>query len=135
MTWLLRRPRLWLIPGLALAIVANAQAGGHGIWAGLVILFGIVPHLPVLLGLGQPRPRGHIGSRAVPLFNAFHQPLVPAAVVLVALTGILDPIWLVAGLAWLGHIVIDWGLGDGLRDKHGARRSGHIPAGGAMATG
>jgi hypothetical protein len=127
MTRLLRRHRLWLVPGLALALVANAQSTAHGLGLVPVILFGILPHLPVLLGIRQPRPSGHIGPRAVPLFNALHQPLVPAAIVGVALTGLLSPLWLVAGLAWLGHIVVDWGLGDGLRTADG----GHRPAAGA----
>ena len=121
MTRLLRPHRLWLIPGLALALVANVKATEHGLGLVPVILFGILPHLPVLLGIRQPRPRGHIGTRAVPLFNALHQPLVPAAIAAVALTGLLSPLWLVAGLAWLGHIVVDRGLGDGLRAKDGRR--------------
>jgi len=124
MTRLLRRHRLWLVPGLALALVANAQANQHGLGLVPVILFGILPHLPVLLGIRQPRARGHIGTRAVPLFNAVHQPLVPVAIAGLALSGLLSPLWLVAGLAWLGHIVVDWGLGDGLRTRDG----GHRPA-------
>jgi hypothetical protein len=124
MTRLLRRDRLWLVPGLALALVANAQANQHGLGLVPVILFGILPHLPVLLGIRQPRPRGHIGTRAVPLFNALHQPLVPLAIAGLAFIGLLSPLWLVAGLAWLGHIVVDWGLGDGLRTRDG----GHGPA-------
>ena len=119
---LLRRHRLWLVPGLALALVANAQANQHGLGLVPVLLFGILPHLPVLLGIRQPRPRGHIGTRAVPLFNALHQPLVPVAITGVALTGLLSPLWLVAGLAWLGHIVVDWGFGDGLRTRDGGHR-------------
>ena len=124
MTRLLRPCRLWLVPGLALALVANAQASEHGLGLVPVILFGILPHLPVLLGIRQPRPRGHIGPRAVPLFNVLHQPLVPVAIVGVALTGLLSPVWLVAGIAWLGHLVVDWGMGDGLRTADG----GHAPA-------
>jgi hypothetical protein len=124
MTRLLRRHRLWLVPGLALALVANAQANQQGLGLVPVILFGILPHLPVLLGIRQPRPRGHIGTQAVPLFNALHQPLVPAVIAGLGLAGLLSPLALVAGLAWLGHIVVDWGLGDGLRMADG----GHRPA-------
>jgi hypothetical protein len=59
----------------------------------------------------------------VPLFNAMHQPLVPLAVLALAATGILPPFWLVGALAWLGHIVVDQGFGDGLRTADGYRGS------------
>jgi len=127
MTRFLRPHRLWLVPGIALALAANGQANAHGLGLGPVILFGILPHLPVLLGIRQPRPRGHIGPRAVPLFNALHQPLVPVAITAVALTGLVSPLWLVAGLAWLGHVVVDRGLGDGLRVADGGQRASAAP--------
>ena len=120
MTRLLRRHRLWLVPGIALALVANAQSSEHGLGIVPVILFGILPHLPVLV-LWLTRRRGTLGARAMLLFNALHQPLVPVAIVGVALTGLLSSLWLVAGLAWLGHIVVDWGMGDGLRTADGGR--------------
>ena len=128
MTRLLRRHRLWLVPGLALAIFANTQSSEHGLGLVPVILFGILPHLPFLLGVRQPRPRGHIGTRAVPLFNAMHQPLVPVALVGVALTGLVPALGLVAGLSWLSHIVLDWGMGDGQRTADGGRVRRTIPA-------
>ncbi len=130
MTRLMRPHRLWLAAGLGLAIAANVQANQHGLGLVPVILFGILPHMPVLLGIRQPRPRGHIGTRAVPLFNALHQPLVPVAIAGLALIGLLSPLWLVAGLAWLGHIVVDWGMGDGLRTRDG----GHRPAAASWRT-
>src|SRR4029078_13107271 len=79
------------------------------------LIFGIVPHLPVLLGLGQPHARGQLGQRAVPLFNLMHHPIVPVTLLAVAATGVLSAFWLVAAMAWLSHIVVDWALGDGLR--------------------
>jgi hypothetical protein len=123
MTRLLRRDRLWLVPGIGLALAANVTSTDHGLGIVPVLLFGLLPHLPWLLGIRQPRPRGHIGTRAVPLFNALHQPLVPVAVTAVALTGLVPPLWLVAGLAWLSHIVVDWALGDGLRAADGSLRA------------
>ena len=121
----LPRPhRVWLVPGLALALAANTVANDNGHGLVPVILFGVLPHLPVLLGIGQPRPRGHIGPRAVPLYNALHLPLVPAVVAGIALTGLVSSLWLVAGLAWLGHIVVDWGLGAGRRAPDGGPATG-----------
>ncbi len=112
-----RRPRrlvrrhLWLVPGLAIAIYANAQATQHGVGLAPLLIFGILPHLPALFG-----------ARAVPQFNAMHHPLVPLVLLLAAATGFLAPVWLVGALAWLSHIVVDWALGDGHRGADGSRR-------------
>jgi hypothetical protein len=119
------RPRLlalrrgWIVPGLGLAIVANAIAADHGLGLVPVLVFGIVPHLTVLAGIGQPHARGQLAPRAVPLFNAMHHPALPLALLGLATAGILPTFWLVGGLAWLGHIVIDLGFGDGLRTADG----------------
>jgi hypothetical protein len=110
---------LWWIPGLAIAVVANQLSGLHGHGLVPVLAFGIVPHLPVLLGRGQPHEPGQLPRRAVPLFNAMHHPLVPVALGLVAISGTVSTFWLVGGLAWLSHIAIDWALGDGLRTADG----------------
>jgi len=118
----LKRRHLWLIPGLAIAVYANAQAGTHGLGLGPLLLFGIMPHLPVLLGIGQPHARGQMAARAVPLFNVMHHPVVPLAVAGLAAGGVLSPFWLVGGLAWFSHIVVDLALGDGLRTRDGWRR-------------
>ena len=107
------RRHLWLVPGLAIAIYANAQAGVHGVGLAPLLIFGIAPHLPALLG-----------ARAVRLFNAMHHPLVPLALLLPAATGLLSPVWIVGALAWLSHIVVDWALGDGVRSADGSRRGG-----------
>ncbi|MEA2838668.1 MAG: hypothetical protein QOD89_3218 [Bradyrhizobium sp.] len=112
----------WIVPGLALAIYANAVAADHGLGLIPLLLFGIVPHLTVLVGIGQPHARGQLAPRAVPLFNAMHHPALPLALLGVAATGILPPFWLVGALAWLGHIGVDLALGDGLRTADGWRR-------------
>jgi hypothetical protein len=121
------RPRLslrhgWLVPGLAIAVYASALAGQHGIGLLVVLAFGIVPHLPVLLGVGQPHAQGQMAGRAVPLFNVMHHPIPPVAMVALAAAGILSPFWLVGGLIWLSHIVMDLGFGHGLRTADGWRR-------------
>lgn len=118
----IRRRHLWLVPGLAIAIVANLQSTEHGLGLGPVLLFGILPHLPALLGLGQPHAPGQMAARAIPLFNMTHQPWPPLLIVALAATDILSPFWLVAGLAWFSHIVVDLAIGDGLRTADGWRR-------------
>ena len=133
----MRRPRmprltwrhLWLIPGLAIAFYANGEAGARGLGLAPVLLFGIVPHLTVLLGRGQPHGPGQLAPRAVPLFNAMHHPVAPLVLLAVAATGVLSPFWLVGAIAWLSHIVVDWALGDGLRSPDGYHPDRSIWAG------
>src|SRR5687768_10945357 len=95
----LRARHLWLIPGLAVAIYANAVAGEHGLGLIPLLAFAIVPHLTVLLGLGQPHAPGQMAARAVPLFNVMHHPAPPLVLVALATAGVLSPFWLVGGLA------------------------------------
>ncbi len=117
----LRTRHLWIVPGLAIAIFANSVAGEHALGLVPLLLFGILPHLPVLLGVGQTTARGQLAPRAVPLFNAMHHPAVPLALLAVAATGVLPAFWLVGAMAWLSHVVVDWGMGDGLRSADGYR--------------
>ncbi len=119
----LRRRHLWLMPGLGLALVASTQATHLGVGLAPLLLFGIVPHLTVLAGIGQPHRKGQLGPRAVPTFNLMHQPLLPTAVFGLAATGFLPPFWLVGALTWLGHIVVDHALGDGMRGAEGFLRT------------
>lgn len=107
------RRHLWVVPGLAIAFYANAQAELYGLGLAPLLIFGIVPHVPALLG-----------SRAVPLFNAMHHLLPPLTLLVAAATGLLAPVWFVGALAWLSHIVVDWALGDGIRSADGSRRGG-----------
>src|SRR5688500_20344269 len=72
--WRLRARRLWLIPGLAVAIYANAVAGEHGLGPIPLLAFAIVPHLTVLLGLGQPHAPGQMAARPGPPFYVVHHP-------------------------------------------------------------
>ena len=110
---------LWLVPGLGVALYANAQASTFHVGLVTLLVFGIVPHLTVLLGIGQAHARGQLAPRAVPLFNAMHHPLVPLAVLGLAASGVLAPFWLVGSLVWLSHIVVDWAMGNGLRSADG----------------
>jgi hypothetical protein len=103
-------------------VYANVVSESHHLGLIPVLVFGIVPHLAVLAGFGQPHAPGQMAPRAVPLFNAMHHPAPPLALFALAATGILSPLWLVAALAWLGHIVVDQGFGKGPRTADGWRR-------------
>lgn len=118
---------LLVLPGLALAIYAGMEADRHGLGIAPLLLAGIVPDLTRLLGVGQPHAHGQLAPRAVPLFNALHHPVGPGALVALAAAGILPPVGLVVGLAWLGHIVIGFGIGDRLRTRDGFLRPSLIP--------
>ena len=120
----LKARHLWIIPGLAIAVYANVIAGEHNLGLVPLLLFGILPKLPFFLGIGQPTVSGQLPPRAVLGWNVMHHPAVPLALFGVAATGILPPFWTVSALAWLSHIVIDWGLGDGLRSADGFRLPG-----------
>ena len=122
---LIKRPRrlalrhLWVVPGLAVAVYAGAQATQHGLGLAPLLVFGIVPHLSVLVGIGRPHERGQLAPRAVPLFNAMHHPVLPLVMLGLAAAGVLSPFWFVGALAWLGHILVDLGFGEGLRTPDG----------------
>ena len=109
------RPRhLWIIPGLAIAIVGS-RTDSSLTAIGVMLAFGIAPHLAVLAGIGQSRPAGGMAPRALAVFNAMHHPAIPAAIVALNLTGVVPTLLFVGATAWLSHIVIGWGIGDGLR--------------------
>ena len=110
----LRLRHLWLIPGLAIAILGSRTDSSLAA-IGVMVAFGIAPHLAYLAGIGQPRPVGGMAPRALAVFNLMHLPIVPAAIVALNLTGLLPSLVFVAGTAWLSHIVIGWAIGDGLR--------------------
>lgn len=118
------RPRhLWLVPGLAIAFYASAQAGYYGLGIVPLLVFTIVPDLPRLLAIGQPHRPGQLAARAVPLFNLLHHPVPPLALLGLAAAGVLPPLWLVGAIAWLGHLVIGLAIGDRLRTRDGFLRS------------
>jgi hypothetical protein len=124
-----RRPsirHLWLVPGLAVAFYTSGQAEILGLGIVPLLVFGIVPHVPAWVGSRLPHARGQLAPRAVPLFNAMHHPVLPLAVLGLALAGLLSPVWLVGAMAWLSHIVVDWALGDGLRTPDGYLRGRSI---------
>ena len=108
--WRLKWRHLWIVPGLAIAIVANELGKGNGVGILLLLAFGIAPDVPRLFGIKRPRPG--VGALALQVFNVLHHPAVPAAAVLITATGVVPTIWLVGSLVWLGHVVIGFGVGD-----------------------
>jgi len=121
------RPRhLWLVPGLVVAIAADRVSGTHGLGLAPVLLFAIAPHVPAFVGFGRPFGGRRLQSILVTTFNLLHHPAPPMILAVAGLAGLLSPLWLVAALAWLGHIVIDGALGDGFRMPDGRPGSGSI---------
>lgn len=114
----LRWRHLWIVPGLAIAVIANQIGNDIGVGVVALVAFGIAPDLPRLLGLGR-RP---VGSLPVRVFNALHHPAAPIAAVAVGATGIVPVVWLVGSLVWLGHVVVGWGVGD-IRRRGAQRRA------------
>ena len=76
---------------------------GRSTWL-LLIVFAMAPDLALLAGAGPGLERGQIHPRAVPFYNAVHRFWAPA--VLVAVSLLLTPAWLAAGLAWIAHICV-----------------------------
>jgi hypothetical protein len=104
-----------LIPGLAIALVGSRTDSSLAA-IGVMVAFGLAPHLASFLaGIGQARPAGGMAPRALAVFNAMHHPAIPAAIVALNLTGVVPTLLFVGATAWLGHIVVGWGIGDGVR--------------------
>jgi hypothetical protein len=104
----LRRRHLWLVPGLAIAIVASEVGKANGVGILTLIAFGIAPDLPRL-----------IGSRGRLAHNVLHQPAAPLLAVALTATGLVPIVWLVGSLVWLGHVVAGRGVGDVPRSRIG----------------
>jgi hypothetical protein len=102
----LHRRHLWLVPGLAIAIVANQLGNANGVGILALIAFGIAPDLPRLLG-----------SRGRTMHNVLHHPVVPVAAVAIAATAIVPIVWLVGSLVWLGHVIAGLAVGDVPRER------------------
>ena len=97
----LRWRHLWLVPGLAVAILANQLGNANGVGILTMIAFGIAPDLPRLLG-----------SRGRPMHSLLHQPVAAVVAVAMSATGMVPVSWLVGSLVWLSHVVIGWAVGD-----------------------
>jgi hypothetical protein len=107
----LRRRHLWLVPGLAIAILANELGKANGVGILALIAFGIAPDVPRLFG-----------GRGRQARDLTHQPLAALAAVAIGATGVVPAVWLVGSLVWLGHVVAGRGIGDVPRGS-GAERA------------
>jgi hypothetical protein len=101
----LRRRHLWIIPGLAIALLANQLGNANGVGILALIAFGIAPDVPRLFG-----------SRGRPVHALLHQPVAAIAALAVAAaglaTGLVPIFWLVGALVWVGHLVVGRGVND-----------------------
>jgi hypothetical protein len=103
----LRLRHLWLVPGLAIAILANELGKANGVGILTLIAFGLAPDVPRL-----------IGSLGRPVHDLLHQPAIAIAtvaalaVVTFGTTGLVPVVWFVGSLVWLGHILAGRAVGD-----------------------
>src|SRR4051812_22929657 len=103
-------------------------AAGVAAFAGAVVAVGwlapalwLVPDLTMLAGMGSgPMGDGRLPPRAVPYYNAAHRLAGPLAVVAAGV--VVGPTVLGLGLTWLSHVLIDRGVGYGLRAPDGLQR-------------
>jgi Domain of unknown function (DUF4260) len=101
---------LFMTAGVTLVAAVNA-----GVWQ--LIVFAVLPDVAILAGLGRGLTRGQLHPRAVPMYNALHRFVGPAA--LAAGAPQLGAVWLIAALGWAFHICFDHAVGLGLRTREG----------------
>jgi hypothetical protein len=112
---------LALTAAITVAVVGSA-------WSVVaLVLMLLAPDVPLLFGMGHGVERGRLAPRAVPYYNAVHRLVGPLFLVSVAIVAAVlsAPQWtlIAAGLAWLAHVMVDRGVGYGLRGKDGWQRA------------
>src|SRR4051812_9202523 len=107
-----------LLAALLALTVLEVARHGH---LGAALAGGLGPDLALLLGAGAGLEPGQLHPRAVPVYNAVHRFVGPAALVVLGL--LAGPGWLVAGLAWGVHVALDRSVGYGLRTPEGFQRA------------
>lgn len=116
-----RRPAYALLAASLLAAVVAAVAQGRADWW-MAVAFGLGPDIAMLFGAGTGLEKGQLHPRAVPLYNLLHRFWGPAALTLVAATGLISPSFFVGALAWAFHIALDRSVGYDLRTPDGFQR-------------
>jgi hypothetical protein len=116
-----RRPAYALLAASLLAAVVAAVAQGRADWW-MAVAFGLGPDVAMLFGAGTGLEKGQLHPRAVPLYNLLHRFWGPAALALVAATGLISPSFFVGALAWAFHIALDRSVGYDLRTPDGFQR-------------
>jgi hypothetical protein len=105
---------------LLASVLVTAATHGTGYWQ--IVTFAVGPDLTLLAGPGQDLRRGQPHPRAVRGYNLAHRLWGPAALIAVS-AGLAGQVgWLLGGLAWAFHIVLDRALGFGLRTPAGFQR-------------
>lgn len=132
---------LWAALAIALIAFSVFEAIKYGwVATGVILLFLLLPDV-ALIGAFDPQRRGALLPSRVAFYNALHQPWIPLAMVVAAMTipfpelgwGLRGGLELfLAGLAWLAHIAADRAFGYGLRATDGTIR-GHPARAGLMA--
>ena len=112
----------YLVAGVLLLTAAIVAASVEDTGVSSVLLFVVLPDVALLVGVGGRHEPGQLPRRAVPAYNLMHSPAVPAAILIVAATGMLGTYWLVAATTWAAHIALDRGLGYGPRTRDGWQR-------------
>ncbi len=103
-----------------LTVSPHAEENHSLIWS--PILFGLLPDVALLLGIGANLDPGQLHPRAVRLYNLLHAWwLGPVLLLGGGLLAPHSPLWL-GGLAWMSHIAIDRTFGFGPRDAAGRQR-------------
>jgi F420H(2)-dependent quinone reductase len=123
-----RLRHLWILPALAIMLYASVQAEYLRVGILPLLVFGMAPDIPRLMGLGQRHIHGLVATRAARAFDVTHEPLVPFALLALAATGVVPPLLQVGALAWLGHIVFGFGVGDRSGRRDGSFRPMWGPA-------
>jgi hypothetical protein len=103
----------------AAALFAGALLlAGPGAWQPWV--FAVAPDLALFAGIGRGLAPGQLHPRAVPLYNALHRLVGPAALAVASIW--LGEVWLAAAMAWAAHVALDRAVGYGLRTPEGFQR-------------
>jgi hypothetical protein len=113
---------VYLLPAVGLLAATVYATAEHGFTWQLPV-FALGPDVALLVGVGRGLARGQLHPRAVPLYNALHRLIGPVALLLAAAVFDLSPGWLIAGLAWATHVLVDRTLGYGLRTREGFQRA------------
>ena len=134
------RRLVWLVFGVVLAAFAIFEVIVHDLGPVPIVLFGLLPDLTFIFGIGQVHERGQLPPRAVRPYNLAHRLVIPVALIGLALLGLLTARLLndepaafeaarrlpllvyVAGISWLAHLALDRAFGFGLRTPDGWQR-------------
>lgn len=116
------RRRLYgaLAASLLAMLVFEAAEDSTGYWQ--IAAFALGPDLTLLLGFGTDLVPGQLHPRAVGAYNLAHRFWGPAALVVLASSGVVPLGYLMGGMAWGLHIALDRALGYGLRTPEGFQR-------------